>query len=211
MLLDKFKRKARETTTINGVLLAIALASTASTTFLAMKVSSDHERVVITPPHITERMEITWDSANAEYYKAFGLYVAGLIGNITPKNADFIVETLSSFIHSSIYADVRTKLKAMTEDPAFRDSGAYSYFIPDQILYEPDTRKVFVGGNVMLGTAARQPRPEAIVYEFQIRIENGRPVVFGLQSYPGNEARTVEWKKNHPDFEAQQVKQGSDR
>lgn len=211
MLIDKFKRKVREATTINGVLLAIAVASTASTVLLAMKVYSEHERVVLTPPHVTERMEISWDSANAEYYKAFGLYVAGLIGNITPKNADFIVDILSSFIHSSIYADVRTKLKAITEDPVFRDSGAYSYFIPDQILYEPDTKKVFVIGNVMLGTAARQPRPEAIVYEFQIRIENGRPIVFGLQSYPGNEAHTVEWKKNHPEFEAQQTKQGSAR
>jgi conjugal transfer pilus assembly protein TraE len=211
MLIDKFKRKAKEATTVNAVLLTVALASTASTVFLSAKIASQHERIVLTPPHVHERMEVAWNSASAEYYKSFGLYVAGLVGNITPKNVDFITDVLSGFLHSSIYADVRTKLKAMSEDPVFRDSGAYSYFMPEQIIYEPDTSKVFVVGNVMLGTAARQPRPEAIVYELMIRMENGRPIVYGLQSYPGNEPRTVEWKKNHPEFNAQQVNQGTAR
>lgn len=200
MLIDKFKRKAKEVTLVNGAFLAISVMSSAAALALAIKVMDMHERVVIAPPHIAEKMEIAWDSANQEYLKGFGLYLAGLLGNITPKNADFVVESISYFFDPAIYSEARTKLKAMTNDPVFNDSGVFSYFLPNGIVYEPETNKVFVLGDLVMGSAARAPKPSPIVYEFQITISKGRPLVRSINNYSGTEARTQQWKLNHPEF-----------
>jgi conjugal transfer pilus assembly protein TraE len=206
MFLDKFKRKAKEATTVNGVLLLVASLASVASFMLSMKISSMHERVVVTPPHVTERMEIGWDSANQEYYKTFGLYLAGLIGNISPKNADFIIESLSGFIDSTIYSEVRTKLRAVTSDPAFIDSGTFTYFQANSVVYEADKNKVFVIGDLMTGSAARQARGQPIVYEFVITIKDGRPFVKSVNNYSGTDAKTELWKSTHPEPEKKDVK-----
>jgi conjugal transfer pilus assembly protein TraE len=198
MLFEKFKRKAKEATTVNGVLLIATVLSSAALFMLSTKVASMHERVVVTPPHITERMEVGWDSANQEYYKSFGLYLSGLVGNITPKNADFIIEALSSFLDPTIYSEVRSKLRAMTNDPVFLDSGTYSYFSPNSVVYEPEKNRVFIIGDLMMGSSARQPRAQSVVYEFVITIKDGRPFVRSVNNYAGSEAKTEAWKATHP-------------
>lgn len=200
MLLDKFKRKAKEVTLVNGAFLGIAVMSVAANMALSVKIMDMHERLVISPPYVNEKMEIAWDSANQEYVKSFGLYLSGVIGNITPKNADFIIETLSYFLDPSIYSEARIKLKSMTSDPVFNDSGVFSYYLPNGIVYEPETKKVFVLGDLVMGSAARAPKPTPMVYEFKIVISKGRPLVKSIDNYSGTEARTAQWKLNHPEF-----------
>lgn len=200
MLIDKFKRKAKEVTLVNGAFLAISVMSSAAALALAVKVLDMHERVVLTPPYVSEKMEIAWNSANQEYLKGFGLYLSGLLGNITPKNADFIIENVSYFLDSAIYSEARTKLKAMTNDPVFNNSGVFSYFLPNGIVYEAETNKVFVLGDLVMGSAASTPKSSPTVYEFQITIDKGRPLVRSIDNYAGTEARTQQWKINHPEF-----------
>lgn len=165
---------------ISNVLLAGALAVSVAANM------SNRERLVIIPPYLDGKMEIGWNGANSEYLKSFGLYLSVLVGNITPKNAKFVTDSLSSYLAPDIYSEARGQLLSFLEDPQFRQGGFIVTFQPDKVLWEPKTNRVFVTGNsisTVLGqkdTFARQ-----ITYEMDIVVRAGRPLVRRMLSYTG--------------------------
>ena len=46
--------------------------------------------VVLVPPSLDKEVEITRNTASSELKESWGLYLAELLGNVTPTNADFI-------------------------------------------------------------------------------------------------------------------------
>lgn len=160
--------------------------------------STNHERIVLTPPHVTERMSVGWNSADAEYLKSFGMYFALLTANVTPRNIDFVVNSLTTLVSPRIYPDVRKKLKTLAEDPLFKSQGGSVQFDITNVTYEPDTGKVFVTGELTQRSVLRRGEREPWVYEMKVSMVDGRPLVEALDSYQGNEPHTLKWFERHP-------------
>lgn len=161
---------------------------------------SEKERIVLVPPYLNERVSVGWNSASDGYYKAWGLYFATLIGNITPSNVDFIVDVLSTYLDSEIYTSVKPKLIALSKDPVFMKSGGASLFAPGHITYEPETTKVFVPGTMTVTSYGQsQPEQKNVIYEFAIHIKDGVPRISFLDSYEGVQPHTLKWMAENPD------------
>lgn len=163
---------------------------------------SNHERIVLTPPHMDKKMEVAWNAASGEYMKSWGLYVATLIGNITPKNVNLVADAMGGFLDPSIYPQVRAQIKSLAEDPVFQRANAINYFAPEQAVYEVDSekrQKVFVVGQLVtssfegLQQGARGGDFKWVVYEMSLLMRDGRPVITEFTSYPGNQPHTQKW------------------
>ena len=158
--------------------------------------SMSHERIVLVPPNLTESARIAWKNASGSYYKAWGLYIATLIGNLTPNNVRFIVDSLSHLFSAKIYTGLREKLISIAEDETIRHAGATNYFSPHQAIYEPSTGRTFILGNLTLQYRSRSEN-KPVVYEMAFDMQSGVPIVTHFTSYEGTEAKTEKWKRAH--------------
>jgi conjugal transfer pilus assembly protein TraE len=180
----------------NVILVFITLAAVSHTLSL-------RERIVLSPPGLDRAESVGWKSASAGYVKSFGLYVATLIGNITPGNVAFVADNLSSFVDSSIYPDVRRKLLATAESRTFKETASATKFEPMAVHYEHETNRVFVSGRMTLISAGGAGAAQDVTYEMTIVIKDGLPVVTSLMSYDGQQPHDTKWAEGHPETKPQ--------
>jgi conjugal transfer pilus assembly protein TraE len=173
---------------LSNVALALTLMGAV---YLAI---GNRERVVLVPPQLDTRVSLDMSTASSEYLKSFGLYIATLAGNITPYNIEFITDILSRHLDSRVYTAVRTRLRAVADDPLFRSSGGASWFEAKRLDFEKETSRVFVVGQLNTLSAGKSSADVApVVYDLKIEMRDGRPLVTALNSYEGSEPHTLKW------------------
>ena len=139
---------------------------------------------VIVPPTLNEKAEVAKNSATKGYKKSWGLYVAQIMGNISPANVDFVVESLSSLMDGEMYSKFRTM--AAIEVDNIKRNGMSVSFEPRSVTYEKETDKIFVSGNSTIQAAGSQsPQSFTRVFEVIINIRNGVPSISLLDTYQG--------------------------
>lgn len=146
----------------------------------------DRETILV-PPQISETMRVSAKKADESYKRSWALYVATLVGNITPGNADFINEQLSQVVDAVTYHGMRQQLADQILE--IKNNNLTIDFQPNQVIYEDETGRVFVLGRSQTSGSAGKLTRENRVFEVLVEMVNGRPVVNDLQSYQG-EART---------------------
>jgi conjugal transfer pilus assembly protein TraE len=177
---------------MSNVVLALAVGA------LVVDKMSAHERLVLVPPYIDKAVKVGWKAADAEYMKSFGLYFATLAANVSPKNVTFVADSLSGMVTSRIYPQVRKQLLVLAEDPVFKTTGGSVRFEPDRVMFESDSSKVFVMGNLTTQNAGGRQESEAVTYEMRVEMQAGRPVVDALTHYSGNQPHTLKWLESNP-------------
>jgi conjugal transfer pilus assembly protein TraE len=183
MRLEGFKqswgRAVRENTTKNFVIAAL-VATNAITAAGWFQVE---ETVVLVPPILEQRMEVKSSDASPAYKKAWALTVAQLAGNVTPGNADLVLESLGDLLSPDAYRRIAADLAAQVGDIK-RDSLTVS-FEPRQILHETTTGKVFVTGQFASQGVSGQPIKAVRTYEMTVDIRFGRPWITSFKPYQG--------------------------
>lgn len=145
--------------------------------------------VVLVPPKLTAEVEVTRNRASANFKQAWGLFVAELLGNVTPESIDFVRQALAPMLDSSIYREVMDDLVRQIEDIK-RDRVALS-FQPQEALYEPETDKVFISGRLRAQGPGSKPVEVTRTYELVIDINDYRPLIRQIDAYSGR-PRTIE-------------------
>lgn len=184
-----------------SVLGFICIGAIVSLVFAVGSLVSRHDRIVVVPPGLSGPTAVDWGKADTEYLKAFGVFYSTLLGTITPRNAEYVADRLSSMTTPDTYAEIRKSILSLSKDPSFSASGATANFVSNQVIYEHETGRVFVLGENQVYSGSGQPKKTPIVYEMDIRIIEGRPVVRSVINYNGTDARTTEWKNNHPGWD----------
>ena len=151
---------------------------------------NQRERVVLVPPIVHEQLEVALASASAEYHKSWALYVATFLGNVNPGNSAFVAEGLQRAFSPELYSEMRQRILEQSED--LRVSGRSLRFFPDKVAFEKASGKTFVSGKQEIVSASGAVKEQEIVYEMQIRIRDGMPVVAAFDYYTGA-PRTVDW------------------
>ncbi len=168
---------------------------------LSFQLLTKKDRVVLVPPYLDERVEVAWKEASSPYLRSFGLYVATLIGNVTPKNIAFVRDHLSVFMGPKAYAPVRAALTSLSQDRLFQEGANIRYFSPNDIVWEKETSRVFIlGRETVANPNNAQPTIVNKVYEMTILMYDGKPVITTLTNYAGQQPRTQKWLQNNSDF-----------
>ena len=167
-----------------NVALAVAVLITSVLAF------NQRERVVIVPPVVHEQLEVSLASASAEYHQSWALYVATFLGNVNPGNSAFVADGLKRAFSPELYSETRQRILEQAED--LRVSGRSLRFFPDKVSFERSTSKTFVTGKQEIVSASGAVKEQEVVYEMQIKIRDGLPVVAAFDYYTGA-PRTVDW------------------
>ncbi|MBN6742984.1 hypothetical protein JKG47_21345 [Acidithiobacillus sp. MC6.1] len=181
----------------NVVLLAAVALLTVGNIFLASDILSTDTRVVLVPPHLSHEARIGYGSANVSYYKAWGMYVAEMVGNLTPANTKFVVDSLVPLMGPGTFQAVKTALYAEKDQEV--EYHVTTAFDATSIIWQPITSTIFVTGDLhQISPTGRYTAGGVQTYEMKIRIRQGQPVITNFQDYPGI-PHTLTWiEHQHP-------------
>jgi conjugal transfer pilus assembly protein TraE len=185
---------------LNMVLGLTTLLLAAALLLVFVSLSGKKERVVIVPPGLSGPVSVDWGRADAEYMKSFALFYATLIGTINPRNVEYVADRLSAMTSPEAYINVRRTLLSLAKDPLFSNGGAVTNFVSNEVIYESESGLIFVLGANQTQTGYGQPKIAPVVYELNVGIVEGRPVVRSVSNYPGTQAHTLEWKAANPNW-----------
>lgn len=181
--------------------LALAIANVVLVIITAAAVFHSYsikETVVLSPMRVDEQMEIGWDSANEPYLKSFGLFAATLVANLTPNNAAFVADSMSQFVETSLYAEIRKAILSTAETRIFKEAAGSTKFEATAVIFEPNSNKVFVMGTSTLYSSIGNHQPRPVTYEMTVRIVARRPIIYSFESYDGTVPHTADWLKAQP-------------
>lgn len=184
----------------NLVLLGAVAILAVAEIFLVMDLLNTDTRVVLVPPHLTKEARIGYGSANREYYKAWGMYVAEMVGNLTPDNANFVVQSLLPLMGPRTYQTVKTGIYAEKDQEI--EYHVTTSFDTSGLIWQPMTSTVFVTGTLrQISPSGRYTASGVQTFEMNIRIQEGQPVITAFQEYPGA-PHTLTWVEKHPQVPA---------
>jgi conjugal transfer pilus assembly protein TraE len=138
--------------------------------------------IILVPPTLNQEVEVTRSAASSEFKESWGLFLAELLGNTTPANADFLKVAIEPLLAPDIY---RTVLDAMTDQiKAIKMDRVAISFTPRHVDYEAETNKVYVSGELKSQGPSSKPDIKPRTYEFIIAIKNYRPRLEFIDVYP---------------------------
>lgn len=177
----------------NRFLITANLCLSLALVVAIVSLSQNKERLVIIPPHVPKGMELSWTAASPEYFKSIAAYLSGTIGGASVNNMDFTTQVLDRFFTPSLKDELRIRLSRIAKDPLRTLSGATVWFEGKELIWEQQTEKAFVRGDlVTLQAGANSAARMDVTYEYKMRVENGMPLVVNFTSYSG-EPRTLDW------------------
>ena len=101
--------------------------------------------VIVIPPSLHEEVRISQNKASGSLKEAWGLFIAELLGNVTPSNNRFIEAAIAPLLDARIYPTVMTALWDQIE--ALKVDRITLTFKPHGVFYEAETDKVFISGD----------------------------------------------------------------
>lgn len=152
---------------------------------LIMTVALTQQKTAVTiiPPTLNNEAEIKASDATQSYKDAWALYLAQLLGNVTPGNVEMLKDAIGPLLAPKIYEDVMRVLNQQAD--MIQADKITQRFEPRNVIYERDTGKSFVEGYAYTKGSAGDEKRASRVYEFRIEIDRYAPVVSYIDTYSG--------------------------
>lgn len=155
---------------------------------MALALKNREQAVVLVPPVMEGPMTVSRTGADADYKRAWALFVAQTLGNVTPSNVVYLRQILEPLLDARIYTDTMARLEAEA-DKVRRDRLSIR-FEPRRVLIEESRGLVFVNGLATIETLVGDTQRQQMTYEMAIDVRGYRPRIDALNSYEG-EPRTA--------------------
>lgn len=141
--------------------------------------------VVVQPPTAVEKVWVGQKASDEAYKKAWGLYVAELVGNVTPSSADFIANSLQDMLDPKVFDQVSTAVLAAKAQ--FAKDHLITSFVPKDVQFDKKLNRVFVVGKGSMRTVGqiRDVQEQQRVFEMSVTIRNYRPMLTYYSTYFG--------------------------
>ena len=194
MLFSRLSANWKLAATSNRVLLVTNTLLSLSVICLSVMALGNRERVTIVPPTIDKPYTVSWSSGSPDYYKSMGLYFAGVIGMIGPRTQNYVISVIEMFANPLVAEGIKTKLRLQASSYEFRNSTASAWFEASQVTWEAKTQKVFVQGTLFSVASNKVESRQSVVYEFVIKVVEGKPRIDHFDSYTERVAHTLQWE-----------------
>jgi len=176
----------------------VLLLITAFNSFLAYY-AWKHERTVMVPPGLKERVSVTDVDADMAYLTACARYVAGLIFSYTPATIKRQTEELLMLYTPEGFPEGKVQLAELVD--RVTTTRMTSMFAPSSIKLDKEAKKIEVTGNRMYFADDRQVDTSQHTYVIEYRIIGGEFKVNAIYEKTGeavpvkNEAETEVQKR----------------
>ncbi|MDF4421730.1 TraE/TraK family type IV conjugative transfer system protein [Vibrio parahaemolyticus] len=199
---------------------SVALARTMAQSNLALAIAvigltyavlSKEETVVVVPPTFTEEITFVGNQASEAYKTGWGLFAANLAGNISERNARFVVDTLRKMFKAKDADDYERQLMAQVE--ALKVRGVRENFTPLDLIYNSEVDTVWVyGDKKTVSTRSGASTTQKWTYEVRIAASSGMPKIIHFTQYegaPNTRNRVIEMREAQAEEKKQEQAQKS--
>lgn len=179
---DRFKtlKGALAENTINRYVLLVLVAANLVLAILAF---GRKETVVMIPPNLSEKVEISESEASSGLKESWATYVAMMMGNVTPRNAQYLTELIGKIVAPNIYKEFLDSITEQTQ--LIEDEQLTLQFTPSQVFYLPAKDVVVVSGEFSLRGMRSVEKRMIRTYEIGVAIRNYRAQITSFVVYEG--------------------------
>lgn len=164
------------------IALVLAIISTMVTSCSALR---RDQPVVVVPPTLTEKAWVSKTQAEDEYTSAWALYIAMMLGNVTPSNADIVKQAIGPLLDPSIYQETMAAMDKQILQ--IRQDRVSTHFEGQKVLRDTiNTNKFFVSGHSVAEGPAGDRKRENRTYEVELKIHDYRPVITWISTNTGD-------------------------
>ncbi|MHB8446817.1 MAG: TraE/TraK family type IV conjugative transfer system protein [Rudaea sp.] len=139
--------------------------------------------VVLVPPGLNEKGDITKNDANSAVKEAWGAYIAESLGNVTPQNADFVARNLGSLIDPGVYKKLMSVVGQQAQ--LIKDEQVTIQFADNAVFYVPSKDIVVVSGEYTMRGMRDEETRKVMTYELGLRVRNYHVALTSLDLYEG--------------------------
>ncbi|MGL5126914.1 MAG: TraE/TraK family type IV conjugative transfer system protein [Aeromonas popoffii] len=149
--------------------------------------------IIVKPPVMTGEFRIEDGLPNKEWQQSWALFIAHMLGNVNPRNVEFVARQVTSLLSPNLQAAVEVDLRKVVE--MMRMSGLSQTFEVQDLRYDQNTGMVWcwgiknthlVGAKSSNNAGNETSDRRRWTYEFIIRLnEMGMPVVTHIDQYEG--------------------------
>jgi len=138
--------------------------------------------VVLVPPLLEGQVSVARAAASQEVKEAWALFVAELLGNVSPAGAEFLERALDPLLAPSLRRSVLEVLAEQVRE--IQRERVSMRFTVRELLYDPARDTVFVTGIQTTTGPGGKPVARPRTYEVVVGFQNYRPVIRHLDVYP---------------------------
>ena len=138
--------------------------------------------VVLVPPVLEGQVSVARAQASQEVKEAWALFVAELLGNVSPTGAEFLEKALDPLLAPSLRRPVLEVMDQQVRE--IQRERVSMTFQPRSISYDAAGDRVFVTGIQTTRGPAGKPVARVRTYEMTVGFANYRPVIRHLDVYP---------------------------
>lgn len=149
---------------------------------LALMVSRKSTEIVIMPPDYFEPVVVNGNYASQSYAAGHAMGMALMMGNVSPKNINFVTETMLKKLSPRLQVKLGNSLE--TEAKLIERRRARQLFEVEDVMFRDLDNLVWVWGTKETIIASNTLR-EPFTYEFRIEPNHGEPKVTHFDAYPG--------------------------
>jgi len=142
------------------------------------------EIITVVPPTLTEQAWVSKTQSESAYTEAWALYIAMMLGNVTPANASIVKDALGPLLHPDIYQSTMDVLDKQIFQ--IRQDRVSLSFEPQKVLRDTvNPNRFFVTGrSVSEGPAGDKHRTNR-TYEVDLQIKNYKPELSWINTNTG--------------------------
>ena len=141
------------------------------------------QAVVLVPPTLEEQATVEAGGASQQMQIAWGMYIASLIGNVTPTSAQFLKGNVGRYLSPALYRDVVSTIDEQVKQ--INDEQVTLQFIPKNATYDASTRFVYINGEFISRSVRGAERRGTRTYEFGFSVRNYQVLVNHLRVCEG--------------------------
>jgi len=157
----------------------------ASNIVTSCAVMTRDEIVAVVPPTLTEKSWVSKNTASQDYTESWAYFVAQLVGNVTPHNANVVKDALGPLLSQDIYQNV---MKVLDEQiMQIRQDRVTLLFEPEKVLRDnANPNKMYVTGRSVTEGPAGGKKRASRTYEIELTVVNYKPVITWISTNSGD-------------------------
>jgi conjugal transfer pilus assembly protein TraE len=134
-----------------------------------------HERVIITPPQLTQGFWVEGNRFSPQYLEEMALHYAHFLLDVTEKTVLYQGDIILRYVVPEAYGAFKAKLLA--DEKRLRRNHLSTRFAPSDVMVSPEEMKVEITGNLMSYVGDKRISKVRETYRFQFQSQSGRLLI----------------------------------
>lgn len=173
----------------NKITRLLLVGSMVTNIVLAMGMAAQSTTVVLQPPLLMEEGWVARSDASMSMRESWGMYIATLIGNTTPRTVGGLSPALGKITSPEAYSQVMDLLADLQKE--VRKEQLEIQFSPSGVFLLPQRDVVAVSGEMRIRSARGVEKKFIRTYELGIAFRNYHPSLTSINFYEGQLKRAV--------------------